>query len=54
MEFGRPYIGKFRLNIGINGMVAKYFGGLGVQQLDLTVEPAYLMAISDNSRSDTL
>lgn len=46
VEFGRPYIGKFRLNVGVSSSVLKYFGGLGVQPLDITVEPAYLMAVA--------
>lgn len=53
IEFGRPYIARFKLQIGIANNLLKYFGGLSAQPLEVTVEPSYLSAIADGNR-DTL
>lgn len=51
VEFGRPYIAKFKLSVGVNSSVSKYFGGIPVQGLDISVEPSYLMAVSQSSEN---
>lgn len=52
IEFGRPYIGRFALNVNVNSALTRYFGGISIQPLDLTVEPSFLAAVQD--KSDTL
>lgn len=54
IEFGRPYIAKFRLSVRVNNSVSKFFGGIGVQPLEINVEPSYLMSIQDRNGGDVL
>lgn len=51
IEFGRSYMATFRLRVGIESAVAKFFGGAGVSPVEITVEPAFLMSVND---ADTL
>lgn len=48
VEFGRTYMAKFNLNVAVSSALSKYFGGIQIQPLDITIEPSYLMAISNN------
>jgi hypothetical protein len=37
IEFGRTYMARFKLNIGVNSSYMKFFGGMGVQPIDVVV-----------------
>lgn len=52
VEFGRSYMAQFKLNVSINNSMAKYFGGIGVNPLEITVTPSSLMAIGEAEKLD--
>jgi hypothetical protein len=37
VEFGKPFIAKFKLSIAVNSLVSKYFGGVAIQPLEISV-----------------
>lgn len=54
IEFGRSYMAKFKIRVSVAQNMLKYFGGNGIQPLEITVEPSYLMAISTKTSDDVL
>lgn len=52
VQFGRPYIGAFDIQIGINqSQSAKYFGSISTARiLNVTVNPAYLSTVNSLDR----
>jgi hypothetical protein len=54
VQFGKPYIAPFNLNVGINPNFMKYFGTIPVQPFNLPIQPSQLSAVSDISDNDVL
>lgn len=54
IEFGRPYIGKFDISVGVqSALVNQYFGGVNVAPQVFEINPAYL-AIATPSKEDRI
>ena len=44
-------MGNFKIKIGVNSAYTKYFGSINLQTLEVTIQPSYLLAVSDKSES---
>lgn len=48
VDFGRPYIGEFKIKIDMNKSVtSKYFGPIPIDSLNIDVKPLYLAAVEE-------
>jgi cysteine-rich repeat protein len=47
VQFGKPLIAPFNLNVGINKNFMKYFGSIPVQACNVAIQPSQLSAVSD-------
>lgn len=46
IDFGRPYIGSFKVSIGVSqNLIPRYFGNIPTDNLVVEVNPQYLAAI---------
>jgi hypothetical protein len=49
IQFGKPYIAPFNLNVGVNSNLKKYFGNIPIQNCNVAVQPSYLAAVTDDT-----
>lgn len=55
IEFDRPYIARFNVEIGISPSVASYFGAVSISnKLNIEINPAFLAKIDSSERQDFL
>lgn len=47
LEFGRSYMGSFKLSVSVSNQYLKYFGSIPVNNLEVDIQPSYLLAVAD-------
>ena len=48
IEFGKPYIGEFKIVVDIDrARIGKFFGNIPIDSTSLDIKPSYLAAVSE-------
>ena len=49
IEFGRPYIGQFSIQVDLNRSdIGRFFGTIPIDPLTINITPSYLAALNEN------